>query len=269
MKKAHLLIIGILISGFIKSQCTPPSTFAVGPFFLPCGSTAIISAGTNSASVTYSYSWSSPPFASMSCPTGTACYNNMVNTAGIYTVVILDVSTGCFSTNTVNVIQGGLSVSISGNDTICSGGTAYIWATTFPSVPNYTWSTGSNLSAISVSPTVTTVYTFTASHPVYGCTGTSSFTVNVVTCLGIKSFVTDANIKISPNPSNGVFTLKLDMIKPDVELRMINVNGEEVFRQAIKQGKNEIDASGLAKGIYHYVITRNKEPISKGKIVIE
>ena len=263
----------VLLTNILKSQCTPPATFAVGPYYIPCGFNTVISAGTNSATGTYSYSWASPPFAGMSCPSGMSCYNNNVNTAGVYTVTIYDTTVpGCFSTNTMAVIQGTvLSIFLSGNDTICSGSSAYINASTFPSSPpgSYTWSTGSNLNAINVTPSITTIYTVTVFNPINGCLGTSSFTVTVNACTGVKELNENTNISIAPNPNSGKFSVNVSVNIENGELKIINAIGQEVLKQNIKQGKTEVNASGFAKGIYYYVILQNKEPVNKGKIVID
>jgi hypothetical protein len=201
------------------------------------------------------------------------CYNNQVNTAGVYTVTIIDTTVpGCFSTNTMSVIQGtNLSVFLSGNDTICSGSSAFISASTFPFSPpsSYTWSTGSNLSSISVSPTVTSIYTVTAYNSGYGCSGTSSFTVTVNPCLGISENKTNLNVSIAPNPNNGKFNVEINVNIKEAEIKIVNAIGQEVYHQNIKQGKNEINVGVLAKGIYYYSIIQNKEPVNRGKILIE
>lgn len=262
----------VLLTNILKSQCTPPATFAVGPYYIPCGpNSVVISAGTNSASSTYSYSWNSPPFAGMSCPAGMACYSNNVNGAGVYTVTIYDTTVpGCFSTNTMAVIQSTiLSVSIGGNDTICSGASSFIWVSAFPSASSYTWSTGSNMSTINVSPTVTTIYTVTASNSSFGCVGSSSFTVTVNACLGVKELSDDANISIAPNPNSGKFSVNVSANIENGEIRLVNLIGQEVYRQSVKQGYNEINTGNLTKGVYYYNIYQNKEPVGKGKIIIE
>ncbi len=271
MKKLIIVFIVSFFSGKIISQCTPPSTFAVGPYYIPCGfNSVVIAAGTNSAATTYSYTWVSPPFAGMTCPSGVNCYFNSVNGAGIYTVTILDLVSGCPATNTMAVIQAttGLFVSMSGNDTICSGGTAFVSA--FVSGPTtFTWSTGSNSSGIMVTPSVTTVYSVNATSMVSGCTGTGTFAVNVKLCLGVHNNQRMKNIVPGPNPNNGKFYLTVDENITNLEIQIVNSIGLEVLRQSVVQGKNEINCSLLAKGIYHYTIYQNSESVRGGKIIIE
>lgn len=269
MKKLFTIVIVLLVTSLAKSQCTPPATFAVGPYTLPCGYTTVISAGTNSTTGTYSYSWSGPPLGGMSCPGGVSCYNNSINAAGVYTVVIYDYVNGCSSINTMTVIQGSLYVSVSGNDSICSGSTAFISASAFPSPISYTWSTGSNFSGISVTPSVTTIYNVSATNTNYGCSGSNTFTVNVSACVGIEELELSKNILIGPNPNSGKFNVVINSKIENAEIRIVNEIGQEVFKQTIKQGNSEINIETLAKGIYHYSINESKKPLSRGKIVIE
>ncbi|HWY11193.1 MAG TPA: hypothetical protein VN026_07710, partial [Bacteroidia bacterium] len=64
----------------VPLNITPPATFAVGPYYIPCGSfTTGITAGTNSTTGTYSYNWSGPFGSSMSCAGGVGCYATGVN----------------------------------------------------------------------------------------------------------------------------------------------------------------------------------------------
>lgn len=274
MKNLFTIVIVMLVTSFAGAQCTPPATFAVGPYYLPCGpGNVVISAGTNSAATTYSYSWNGPPFGAMSCPSGTSCSNNSVNAPGVYTVTIFDTTVpGCFSTNTLSVFQSTtLGVNLSGMDTICSGSSAYIWATTYPSSPpaSFTWSTGSNLSSITVSPTTTSIYSVTAYNSAYGCSGTGSFTVTVKACVGIIENKTNLHVSVAPNPNNGKFSVTINTKSENAEIRIVNAIGQEVFKQTIKQGNNEINTGTLAKGIYHYTIDQNKRLVSRGKIIIE
>lgn len=100
----------------------------------------------------------------------------------------------------------GLSVNSS---TICSGVNTNLVAS---GAPTYTWNTGSNSSSITVSPSVTTVYTVSTFDTNCGLIEqTSTVTVNqtpVVTFTNINTnaCVNDSLIALSGSPSGGVFT---------------------------------------------------------------
>jgi len=97
-----------------------------------------------------------------------------------YIVIATDISTNCSDTDSVvvAVVQTPV-VSISGNDTICSGGTT---ALTGSGTGNYLWSTTQTTPVIFVSPTITTIYslTVTATSGNTSCFDVDSFGVAVI-----------------------------------------------------------------------------------------
>lgn len=101
------------------------------------------------------------------------------------------------------------------------------------------------------------------------CTGQTTVNINVNPCTGIEEMEWNKNISVAPNPSNGKFSVKIDTYLENAEIKIINAIGQEVLKQSVKQGTNEINGSLLSKGVYYYVIIQNKEPIDKGKIVID
>jgi serine protease len=86
-------------------------------------------------------------------------------------------SLGCTNTQTVSVTIGSqLSVFITPTSpTVCASGAATLTAS---GAVNYTWNTGSNLTAIVVSPTASTQYSIVGSNG--ACTGTVAMTLSVV-----------------------------------------------------------------------------------------
>jgi hypothetical protein len=101
------------------------------------------------------------------------------------------------------------------------------------------------------------------------CIGKNTVAIAVNPCTGINEKEWSKNILISPNPNSGKFNLEINVGINNGEIKLLNIIGQEVFRQSIKQGKNEINADNLAKGVYYYNIYQNKEPVGKGKIIIE
>lgn len=97
-----------------------------------------------------------------------------------YFVIASAFSTSCSDTDSVfvNVVTTP-SVSISGNATICTGGATTLTGT---GTGNYLWNTNQTTPVISVSPTITTIYslTVTATSGNTFCFDADSFTVNVV-----------------------------------------------------------------------------------------
>lgn len=131
-----------------------------------------------------SYSWnneSSLSNANISNPIASPTVNTT------YTVTVTNVN-GCSATNQVTVTVNPLPNVSAGNDvTICSGGTTQLNAT---GGVNYSWNNGNTLSATNISnpvasPTVTTIYSVTATDA-NNCSNTATTTVNVSTALQVS-----------------------------------------------------------------------------------
>lgn len=98
----------------VQLNTVPPATFALAEATINCGATTttLIAGHTGSASAsTYSYTWSGPPLAGMSCPGGPGCYSTTANAPGLYQVTILNTVNGCVATNSLFVVPGTLNVS--------------------------------------------------------------------------------------------------------------------------------------------------------------
>ncbi|MEJ8801211.1 T9SS type A sorting domain-containing protein [Pontibacter sp. H249] len=66
----------------------------------------------------------------------------------------------------------------------------------------------------------------------------------------------DEELAIYPNPSNGVFTISISNLSAKkAELRIINVIGNEIYRETLTSGQGQftktIDLTGKAKGLYY------------------
>jgi len=76
----------------------------------------------------------------------------------------------------------------------------------------------------------------------------------------------NSDIKISPNPSSGLFTLQ--STEEITVLEIYNVLGEKVYKSEMQNLKYEINLSAQAKGIY-FVRVQSGENVSTQKIIIE
>jgi PKD repeat protein len=112
--------------------------------------------------------------------------------AGTYNVIIEDV-TGCFETNTITLSNlGGVTPTITSNQSICSGNSVSITAGGAGAGGSYMWDNGlGSGSSHVISPASTTTYTVTIID-VNGCTSTASVTISV-----------DIPPTVSVNPSSG------------------------------------------------------------------
>ena len=88
---------------------------------------------------------------------------------------------------------------------------------------------------------------------------TESTTFRVGESLGLNSFI-DENLKIFPNPSNGVFTIKTTLTNSSYKVH--NLIGQTIKSGFINNGINSIDIRNSIDGIYFITIeSKNGEKI--------
>ena len=154
-------------SGNCTSSCsktvnppTLPSCNISGSNFICSGGSTLLCAPAGNAS----YLWS----------TGATTQCITVNSAAIYTVIVTN-QEGCSSACSKAVfVNQPPSCSITGNSTICPGGSSQLCAT--PGIASYLWSTGETTECITVTSAATYTVILTDAH---GCTSTCSKTVTV------------------------------------------------------------------------------------------
>jgi gliding motility-associated-like protein len=160
-------VIGTDSSGCVDTN-TVTITMVAAPTASVAGNSTICSgsSATLTASGGTSYSWSTAAT--------TAVITVSPTTTTTYTVTA---SNGvCTDTASFTVVvMSNPSASISGNNIICTGGTANLTAT---GGGTYSWNTGATSGTVSVSPSSTTTYTVVVSLGT--CTDTAFYTVNVL-----------------------------------------------------------------------------------------
>jgi hypothetical protein len=80
------------------------------------------------------------------------------------------------------------------------------------------------------------------------------------------SAVEKSNINVYPNPSNGIFTMDVDVI--DYAVSVTNVLGQTVYSVTVSELSTIIDLSSFNKGIYTIKLTNTDNTISK-KVIVE
>lgn len=155
----------------VNDVCNKPvtQTITINPISTPTviSSNTLICIGTTAsltASGATTYTWSN------GISNDTIFVSPSVNTT--YTVVGANGNCTNSAVSTVSVV--GVSVSITGNNSICLGQGTSLTATGSTS---YTWNTGSTNTTINVSPTVTTTYT--VSSALASCSNSAVYTVSV------------------------------------------------------------------------------------------
>jgi hypothetical protein len=91
-------------------------------------------------------------------------------------------------------------------------------------------------------------------------------TVNVNPPIGVQSSATGELIRISPNPSAGLFELDIDLaVAKHISIRISDINGRLVqdFTADVKTGKFMIDLSAYADGIYLMQLSDGEKVVVK------
>lgn len=170
---------------------------------------------------------------------------------GTYTVKLITY-TNCFSdTISMPITIGSAPVpalGVSGSFTICNGQAATYTANGGNA---YSWSTGSNTATITVTPSLTTVYSVTTTHTANSCQAAKIFTVFVTICTGIE-YLQAANgeqFSISPNPAQDQVVIETN---EEGTLRIYNALGGLIAEQNIPAGKIRLDMSRFNNGVYTF-----------------
>jgi hypothetical protein len=174
-------------------------------------------------------------------------------------------SAGCVGSNTaVSTVTVNPLPAITASATstvICSGESAILTA---GGGATYTFNPGGAGSSITVSPTTTSTYTVTGTDA-NGCNNTATVIQKVDACTGVKeNKITNAGIKLYPNPTNGIINLEVDS---DTEMIIINSIGQVVYVSQFSAGHHQINLEHLAKGIY--VVKPGKASSTGLKMIME
>ncbi len=180
--------------------------------------------------------------------------------------VIGSSSAGCVSQNfaTANVIVNPIpTITAVSSETsiICVGQSATLTAN---GALSYTFNPGGTGGSVVVSPTVTTTYNVIGMDG-NGCQNTAAITQSVSACTGLNNFNSSNELEFRayPNPTNGSFEL---LIHEESELSITNANGQLIIKQTVSVGKNSINLTNYANGVY-ILNAKNKSKSSYLKII--
>ena len=206
-------------------------------------------------------------------PSGAATYSfssgsSIVSPSVNVTYTVFGTSSqNCISTSVIsNVTVNSLPNLIAGssNSITCPGQMAFL---SVNGTNSYTWSTGSQLTIISITPTITTSYTV-AGTDANGCTNTSVVTQSVDACTGIENTNFTKKLLIYPNPTNDYVYVdfeKLNNAKYDIKLS--NTLGQDLIYLKDIDTHTFIDFKNLANSVYFLSIIENEKMITIKKII--
>jgi hypothetical protein len=164
---------------------------------------------------------------------------------------------------TVNCVApcAGLTVDLGADVTLCSGQDSVVLdAGAGPY--NYEWTTQETTQTIvASSSTVGTVdYSVLITDTVTMCQAIDTVSVTFDDCSNISE-LTESNVSIYPNPSNGSFIVSLSNISEQVSVQVLDMQGRLIYSQieGLKVGKeNMISLDNVERGVYLISVSSNK-----------
>lgn len=90
-------------------------------------------------------------------------------------------------------------------------------------------------------------YTVSYTAGANGCSSVATRTVSVIACTGIAEQSKASRVTISPNPSDGHFTIQCDV--KEAQLEIVNSIGQRILIRSFSD-ESELDLSAFADGIY-------------------
>jgi len=164
-------------------------------------------------------------------------------------------------------------------DTICNGGgdSTLIGMNTVTAGVSFSWkpTTGlanPNAPQTMASPSVTTTYTLkVVNDSIHGCNCADSVTRDSVTitaqaCAGINELKNNQNIKVSPNPNNGLFSIS--GLFENMKIDLYDCMGRLVNSTSSKTSSMQFNLSNNSDGIYLIrIFTKDSEFVGQRKVV--
>lgn len=267
----------------VPLNVTPPATVALQTATISCGAqTTTLTAGTTITSPAYSYTWSSPLNAGMSCPGGVGCYSTTTNMPGSYFVTIYNTINGCRSTNQVNVVNGSLDVALSANPSSGFAPLNVNFANNTPSTSTQgtvttVWSYGNGLTVSTTSAATTysnNTYPFPGGSTTYQSSGTYTVLLMVTqvsattTCSGTATTVINVELPsdlsipnvFTPNGdgANDFFTLQTTTLS-EITCSIFDRWGVKMYDVKSETGNISWDGKNLngkevPTGTYFYIL---------------
>lgn len=141
---------------------------------------------------------------------------------------------------------------------------------------SYYWSNGDTSRSIKVGSTGIGFDVKTMSVDVenaLGCVGTDEIQIvfDFSQCFGIEENKDQLDVDIYPNPTTGLFNLSIEAEKGDVEIRITNVHGQNVYNKLFSvsvpgQFEKVLDISSSPEGVYLIKVIHN-EKLYTGRIL--
>jgi len=201
---------------------------------------------------------------------------NTYTTAGTYTDIFSNTTTGCDSTiiTTLNVNSNPVVLLPPFLEQFCLDGVILVLSNGTPLGGTYSGNgivTSPNFNpALAGLGNHIITYSFTDNN---SCSATATQTLTVTDCTGLEEFAEDQNITVYPNPSNGLVSLNIINTQfESLQISITDVQGKIIFnhteKNVIGTFKKEIDLQEQAKGLYFINVVGDQKSASL-KLIIE
>ncbi|MFN8116388.1 MAG: T9SS type A sorting domain-containing protein [Bacteroidia bacterium] len=92
---------------------------------------------------------------------------------------------------------------------------------------------------------------------------------NACSASGINELIHDDEVKLYPNPSNGIFSIELNTINSTAEVEVFNSLGQYILHEKLLDVKNNLDIGTFGKGFYHIKVITEKKSFVNFNVVVE
>ncbi len=182
---------------------------------------------------------------------------------------------GCSATDTVTVNFAAIPEIDLGGDTAVCGGVVY-QLDAGNEGSTYLWSTGETTQFIEVDTTgfgygVQNLSVEVTSE--YGCQNSAEVNIEFIDCTGIDEYGRQVNMKVFPNPGNGMFRLQLNNFNDNrVSVKVMDNSGVVVYEnQNVNVNDNPVYKLNLTKmpaGVYTLMV-KGKSTVAVKKLIVE
>lgn len=222
---------------------------------MPCGSVTVALSASSTPSTGVNYSWTGPNAGSVVSGSNTA--NPVVQDMGTYTLTVSDVSTGCTSTATIDVIQGNVVAAFTANPVSGIAPLDVTFTDGSTGANSFSWTFGDGNSSSLQNPVNTFSLNGTYTVTLIASSGMCSDTAYAIITVedGLTLYIPNV---FTPNNdgTNDVFTIKSTGVK-EISLQIFNRWGEKLYEfagdRAAWDGKVESGAS-VPEGTYFYFV---------------
>ncbi len=243
--------------------CTATNTININvtttPTVLVSGNTTVCAGQSTTlfAQGASTYSWSNGPTTAINAitPSATATYT-------------VDGFNGtCAGSKTISIIVNPLPfvAAFSSASLSCAGQPVILTAST--SAASYTWSNGSSVYTISVSPTVTTTYSLTGTSAA-GCVATAAIVQNVSACTGISNPSNNVSlVELYPNPTSGEIYMSMQKLEDNYSVEVYNNLGMLINKRNIESTVSKTDLTQQPDGIYYIRVIKEGKQVNVFRVI--